>query len=287
MKFYCVLEKEDYKSKIRCERLERACKSRKIDFIKILPNSFNYLDDSYNKKNLLYRATRGEGAIKIERFLLNKGLTSLYRNISYGFTELLPSLLQGKNLINFPLIKSVPDFISNENLLNEYIDYVGGFPLVVKVQGGTLGVGVIKIDSFESLNSFKDYIKQNNIDSNLLEFVKHKKQGRLIVLGNEVIATYVNYCTFDFRSNVGDSSEIKSSKYVFSEEIKDLAIRSVKEMGVEFGGVDILFEEETENPYIAEVNMPCGFPKAEDIIGVDIAGKLVDYLVDKSNNINE
>ena len=61
-----------------------------------------------------------------------------------------------------------------------------------------------------------------------------------------------------------------------------MAVKAVRSLGYEFGGVDILFEEETNNPYIAEVNFPCFFPTTQRLTNIDISGKMIDFLINKS-----
>ncbi|MDR0608450.1 MAG: hypothetical protein LBG52_09250 [Candidatus Peribacteria bacterium] len=46
--------------------------------------------------------------------------------------------------------------------------------------------------------------------------------------------------------------------------------------------MDILFEESTGTPYVSEVNSPCDFAGTQKKTGIDIAGKIVDYLLQKS-----
>jgi glutathione synthase/RimK-type ligase-like ATP-grasp enzyme len=45
--------------------------------------------------------------------------------------------------------------------------------------------------------------------------------------------------------------------------------------------VDILFETSTGNPYISEVNAPCDFAGTQKKTGKDIAGILIDHLIQK------
>jgi len=66
-----------------------------------------------------------------------------------------------------------------------------------------------------------------------------------------------------------------------SKELKTLAIKSVQIAGLEFGGVDILVTAE-ENYFVVEANYPCHFERVQRITGVDIAGKMVDYLLAKN-----
>ena len=60
-----------------------------------------------------------------------------------------------------------------------------------------------------------------------------------------------------------------------------LAERAVAALGLEFGGVDILVDEQG-TATIAEVNFPCNFARNQMNTGTDVAGLLVDHLMAKS-----
>jgi hypothetical protein len=279
MKFYCIVENNNDNSNNRCKMFEKSCAEKNIKFIKILPDSFNYLD-KIDSNDLVYRATDGEQAKQIEQFILDRNVRSFYIDKNYSYTELLSFLLYKHNHL-LPLIKIIPNFTININNLNQYVDYLGGFPLVLKVQGGSCGIGVMKIDSMQSLISITDFFKNKGISAVLMQFIKYNKQGRLVVLGNKVVASHLNHCGEDFRSNVGDISKINRDSIIFPEKIQNIAVKSVKLMGIEFGGVDILFDEKTETPYVSEVNFPCNFPTTQKCTGIDIASKMLDYLMNK------
>ena len=66
------------------------------------------------------------------------------------------------------------------------------------------------------------------------------------------------------------------------KEIQRVAVAAVKSIGIEFGGVDILFSDNGEY-YISEVNSPCAYNHTQTLTGIDIAGAIVDYLINKSN----
>ena len=101
------------------------------------------------------------------------------------------------------------------------------------------------------------------------------------MLGNKVIDS-IEYTALkdDFRTNIGKTPNVKPKK--FSAKAEKIAVKSVKSLGLEFGGVDILVGKSGVN-YVAEMNFPCFFPRCQLVTGVDIAGKMIDYLVRKSN----
>jgi ribosomal protein L7Ae-like RNA K-turn-binding protein len=285
MKFYCIFDNESQDSIERSRLLEEACKKKNIEFVKILPDTFHYVNDTIEKGSLLYRATPGKNSRILERHLLDDSIVSLYKNLHFGVSGRDHSYFFNQKC-GLPIIKTIPDLCNNKKVLQEYVESLGGFPVVVKVLGGSHGVGVMKIDSIEALVSIADFFKSKGIHAILRKFIPHTKQARIIVLGDKVLSSHINLSSTDFRSNVGENTNRQRTPFTFPEEIQDIAIKAVHSIGIEFGGVDILFEEETNQPHIAEVNFPCFFPTAQSTTGVNIADSLVEYLLEKSKRGN-
>jgi glutathione synthase/RimK-type ligase-like ATP-grasp enzyme len=61
----------------------------------------------------------------------------------------------------------------------------------------------------------------------------------------------------------------------------DHAVRAAQALRVEFAGVDIL-EHPTGRLYFLEANFPAYFANAQKIGGHDIAGAIVDHLLNKA-----
>lgn len=279
--FYCIIDKEVKDYPKRCELLEEACKKRSINFVKVSSDTYSFVGEKVEKGSLIYRATPGDGSRALEKHLLNDSTISFYPNLKYGIFDRSNQSYIFNEKANLPIIKTVTDITNREKLM-DYVEYLDGFPVVVKIIGGSHGVGVVRVDSKESLLSLADFLNSEKTEAILRKYIDHKKQGRLIVLGNEVIASHINYSSKDFRTNVGSNLQRKREAFVFPENIQDIAVKVVDSMGYEFGGVDILFDEKTNEPYIAEVNFPFYFPMTQKLTGIDIAGKMIDYLLEKS-----
>ncbi len=231
----------------------------------------------------MYAVSSGKKILLLEKVLLNNEVCTFYENYTYGIMK--PEAVVGTGLLHqkagLPLIPTIFSLSTDKAMLQHYVESLGGFPVIIKCSGGSHGKGVMKVDSLESLTSICDFLLTTQQSYVLKAFIPHKKQARLIVLGDKVIAAHQNYATLDFRSNVGDNSDRKREVVPFTDEVCDLAVRAVQSLHREFGGVDILFDENTELPYIAEVNFPCFFPTTQQLTGIDIAGKMIDYLVEK------
>ena len=181
--------------------------------------------------------------------------------------------------------------LSNQNRhsLIEDVEYLGNFPIVIKVAGLSEGVGVIKIDSLEALISLRDYL---SLDDNLIlmmEFVDVGKPAhslRGVVIGNELVFTYKNQSASveDFRSNVNQEERNRSIVDIDSlkKEDKQEIIRAVNCLGLELGGVDFILDKRGKI-YIFEVNFPFNFLPIVEDLNFPIHKKIVEYLYNKAN----
>jgi len=267
--------------------LRAACKDRKVEFIEIDSADLNCLELEkglgFKKGDFLYRASQDRFAKIVERRLLGRGAITFYRSREKGFFDY--SSVEESNAIyqreDISTPKMIPALTKNRGYLKKYVNYLGGFPVVIKIIGGSHGIGVMKIDSFSSLFSIVDYIIGQDNKAIMLEFVKTTTSARLIVLGGRVVDSIEYFAPKDeFRSNEGKIPNVRKKK--FSKEIQKIAVKGVELRGVEFAGVDILFDKKGK-PYVVEVNFPCFFGRSQLLTGVDIAGMMVDYLIFKSN----
>jgi glutathione synthase/RimK-type ligase-like ATP-grasp enzyme len=92
-----------------------------------------------------------------------------------------------------------------------------------------------------------DYLDAMDTKVILRKFISHTSQGRLVVVGDKVVASDIATMsiTHDFRSNVGDDKTRIWEIHTYDKHIESIAIQAVHSYGVEFGGVDILFEKTT------------------------------------------
>ncbi|MFH1353929.1 MAG: hypothetical protein ABIH36_01450 [bacterium] len=265
--------------------LRAACIKRKIDFNLINPAAVDYTNTSNIPMagDILYRAptvqSNSKDAGVVEGFLLHDQVTTFYHSYQRALCRFVSSFVVHQKA-NLPIPKTIPRLSCNRKLLKKYVDYVGGFPVIIKATGGSHGIGVMKVDSMESLFSIVDYLHQSHQHIIMRQFIDVATSARLIVLGNQIVSS-IEYAApdDDFRSNVGIFPIVKAKE--FPPEIQKLAIEATQLLGVDFGGVDILIDNESK-PFITEVNFPCNFARAQKTTGIDIAGLMVDFLVQKS-----
>ncbi|MFN8300343.1 MAG: hypothetical protein U0T75_14680 [Chitinophagales bacterium] len=252
-----------------------------MEFISMNSLTIDYSDlPILGKTDLLYNCARGSQTL--ESILLSENVTTFYSNnpaLNQTFSTTDWSILHDKANLLSP--KTIFHITSDRQLLKKYVDYLGGFPIIIKATGSTRGIGTIKIDSWQSLISTLDYLMTTGNKFILRQFINAKNGCRLIVLGNEVIAgADFAMNENDFRNAV-DLKQVKYFKREYPEAVKQVAIKATHLANTEFSGVDFL-EDENGNFYLLEINFPTGFSGLIDICCVDIPFKMVEYLIKKA-----
>lgn len=157
------------------------------------------------------------------------------------------------------------------------IDLVNGAPLVVKLLEGTQGRGVVLAETNKAAESLIDAFR--NLDANFLvqEFIKEAGGSdiRCFVIGDRVIAAMMRQAKEgEFRSNLhrgGTATRIK-----LTPEERSTAVRAASKMGLNVAGVDIL--RSNHGPVVLEVNSSPGLEGIEKATGLDVAGKIYDFI---------
>lgn len=155
-----------------------------------------------------------------------------------------------------------------------------GFPLVVKECFGSFGMQVYMVhDRDEFDKTVKD------IGGKPMLFQKYIKESsgfdvRLQVVGDEVVAAMYRYTDDgDFRANITHGGKMR--KYEPDAAEIRLAVNTVKALGLDFAGVDLLFSRGKNKPadMLCEVNSNAHFKNIFDCTGVNVADEIMDYIV--------
>ena len=158
---------------------------------------------------------------------------------------------------------------------NDFINFITSkfdFPLVFKECFGSFGKQVYLLNNVEELKE-----KIRSVDPwpyIIQEFVKtsYGKDLRIYVVGGEVKATMKRENTKgDFRANIEIGSQ--GTLYNANDKQIDMAVKVAKVLGLDFGGIDLLFGENDEpifceansNAYFNELNKVANI-KTEDLI---------------------
>lgn len=284
MKFFAITNGRYDPANVSVKLLRDSCLQRGIEFVNVDCSTLDPLEiKPLGEGDLLYSVWDDHAAFTLERLLLTSETTSFHTDplrpsneFQNGYEAIIDHFKAGLPIIPTRFITSW-----EHTVLDHAVDSLGGYPLIIKRLGGSHGVGTMKLDSSGSFHSVCDYVRQSDPGGRfvLRKFISRAEHFRCIVLGNRVIDS-VKYLPVegDFRTNA--MPDIQVEQVDIAEQISDIAIKAVSVLGLEFGGVDILVSAQKE-PYIAEVNFPCYFPRCQLATGVGISGMMVDYLVDK------
>ncbi|WP_299758391.1 30S ribosomal protein S6--L-glutamate ligase [uncultured Boseongicola sp.] len=171
----------------------------------------------------------------------------------------------------------VTTFAHDPKQTEEVLELAGGAPVVIKLLEGTQGIGVVLADTKRSAKSVVEAFRGAGVNILLQEFIKEAggTDIRAIVVGGRVVAAMKRTgVEGDFRSNLhrGGSAELIK----LSPEERSTAIRSAKAMGLNVCGVDML--RANHGPVVMEVNSSPGLEGVEKATGLDIAGKIIEYI---------
>jgi ribosomal protein S6--L-glutamate ligase len=160
---------------------------------------------------------------------------------------------------------------------SEIIDAVGGAPVVIKLLEGTQGIGVVLAENRKAATSVLEAFNGLKARVIVQEFIREAKGAdlRVFVIDGKVVGAMKRQAREgEFRSNLHRGGHAEIVK--LSKAERTAAIKAAKSMGLGVAGVDML--QSARGPLILEVNSSPGLEGIETATGIDIAGKIVEYL---------
>lgn len=171
------------------------------------------------------------------------------------------------------------EFVRRRQDVLPAIERVGGAPVIIKLLEGTQGVGVILADTKEVAGAIIETLQSAKQNVLIQKFVAESrgKDVRALVVGDRVVGAMRRVAQGqEFRSNVHRGGQAQPIE--LDEEYAETAVRAAQILGLRVAGVDML---ESENgPQIMEVNSSPGLEGIEAATQVDVAGSIIDYVVD-------
>lgn len=168
-------------------------------------------------------------------------------------------------------------FASIPKNIDGVIEQVGGIPVVIKLLEGTQGIGVILAETQRSAKSVIESFLAVKANILVQEFIKEAGGADIrafVVDGKIVGAMKRQGLPGEFRSNLHRGGSAKVLE--LSKEERETAIKSAKKLGLAIAGVDML--QSSRGPLVMEVNSSPGLEGIENATGVDIAGKIIEYI---------
>ncbi len=177
-------------------------------------------------------------------------------------------------------------FASQPKDIDNVINTIGGAPCVIKLLEGTQGIGVILAENHKAAKSvIEAFLK---LEANMLvqEYITEARGAdiRAFVVDGQVVGAMKRQAKEgEFRSNLHRGGTATLIQLTAEERLT--AIKSAKKLGLGIAGVDMLQSE--RGPLVMEVNSSPGLEGIERATGVDIAGKIIEYVERNEYTTNE
>ena len=172
-------------------------------------------------------------------------------------------------------------FVNSAEGLQEALDKLGGYPVVVKQVSGRQGKGVHLVNNHQDEQHIRGYHLDQRKGLIVQRFIppKGRQDIRVLVIGGKTAgAMELVPEEEDFRANFHLSG--KSQSKDLPPDLEEIALKAAETVGLEIAGVDIIVDQEGRISII-ETNYSPGFQGLETATGLDIAGRIVDYVVKK------
>lgn len=212
----------------------------------------------------------------IAQYYAKKSCMPIYsKAFSTGHDKFLTLLQLQEEGVNIPKTYYTP----NTKIANQILKNVN-YPIIMKLQSGTHGKGVMIAESEKSAKGILDIIEAFQRPYIIQEFVKTENTSdiRVIVAGKKIIASYKRIATKgEFRANIHSGGKREIHKLTKQQE--KLAIKSAKCIGANICGVDIL---NSKDPSVIEINLSPALKSVEDFTQIKVTDEIAKYLFEKT-----
>lgn len=260
--------------------LRRACAARGLRYVEIEGASLDPREPPLDPGSLLFRPATSWAAIRAERQLWQPGVVTFHASEAGPFAVYAEQWLALARA-GLPTPASLRLGRTDDAFLRDAVEHLGGFPLIVRLDDGEGGVGVLRADSFPALRSLAELLVSRGHVARLAAYVPDAMHWRLVVVGDRVVSAYRNPVRKDdFRSEPSGSPD--DYGLTPDADMAAIAVRAARVAGTHFAGVDVI-EHPSGRLYVLEANFPCYFPQAESWGLADVGGAMVDWLLERAD----
>ena len=253
----------------------RGCKLEKITNFEVMTN----LDELIKKKPefVIYWDKDLKAALLLEKQGLR--LFNSARAVEICDDKSLTYIELSDSDVRMPATIVCPLTFGLEENLNYFVDCAikkFGLPFIIKENCGSFGAQVYKVD--DRIAAIDTIEKIGNTDFIIQEYVETSKgrDVRINIVGGEAVASMMRTNESDFRANITNGGTM--NHYEPTVEQIEMAKRVCEILELDFAGVDILFGDGDE-PIFCEVNSNAHFKNIMDCTGVNVAEKIIDYII--------
>ena len=183
-----------------------------------------------------------------------------------------------EQILNPPALQATP---LEEGRLEKEMFFGWEYPVITKHEKGYQGKSVRKFENKKELEKFVNKINEKNLGMFLWQkCLPTRWDIRVVIVGGKAIGGMKRTALGEeFRSNFSLGGEVEV--WNLSDKEKELAEKVAKVCGLDYGGVDIMKDEEG-NDYILEVNRQCQFQGFEKATGINVAQRVVEMILEMS-----
>ena len=231
---------------------------KEVSALIVRPIGRGSLDETIFRLNVLHRMEKDGLLVVNPPSAIEKAVDKYYAL----------TLLEEKNI---PVPRTV--VTENPDAALEAFQELGG-DVVVKPVFGSRGMGVTRVSDLEvARRIFNALVYMRNV-LYIQEFIPHgRRDYRAFVVGEKVVAAMLRKGK-GWKTNVSQGAS--PIAIGLSKKMEALAVKSVKALGCQIGGVDII--ESSRRHIVNEVNSQPGFRGLQSVSKSDIAQSIVDYV---------
>ncbi len=214
------------------------------------------------------------GAAIVKQFEMN-GIFSTAKSLSITRARNKVRTLQILSRKHIPIPETL--FAINPDDIEDQIELLGGPPVIIKLQEGTQGLGVILAESKKSAKSIIDTFYKMDTSILLQKYIEESngEDIRIFVVGSKIIASMKRTSAIgEFRSNVHRGGFTEAIEPTAKERY--IALNATKYLGLGVAGVDLIRSK--KGPLLIEVNASPGLQGIEGATGVNIAKEIILFV---------
>lgn len=195
-------------------------------------------------------------------------------------TKFKPFMIQRLSSAGIRIPKSI--ILGTYHNLDEAVDFLGGFPIVLKTSRGWKGAGVSLCESMRSLKSVVQCLIALDHMLILQEFIAESEgiDYKIVATRDQILCSFRRQATSrtEFRANVSLGG--KGTLVTIGKEMAELSQKAIKSLGLVFGSVDII--QSKEGQLVVEVN---DLPELNlsidgtEFVEIDFAKYFVEHLI--------
>jgi ribosomal protein S6--L-glutamate ligase len=223
-------------------------------------------------------ATVNDSSLKLVPHLHHMGIPLVNKLKAILLSKDQFQTLQALSAVQLP----VPDtgFVNSIEGFHKVLVRLGGYPVVLKQVSGRVGEGVFLVKTEHQARLILHNTLETGKGMLVQRFIppENRLDIRVLVIGGKVAgAMKLKPNPGDFRSNFHLSQ--RSWSVELQAEWEEIALKAADALGLEIAGVDLIVDDK-KRVLVIELNYSPGFTGLEAATGLDIAGRIIDYVVE-------